>query len=183
MNLNIYLANKNIQLFALGCLFVMWVRNMRIDCPCSKKKKQTYQCYRLEYWGVQANHIYTFAFLGFFFPEYFYVIQTTGILWELFEYYVHKNNNVLKDIGGCLDPPSKKSRYYKGSLIVKGREKEYNIIDRLFNIKNSTQHGWHHSVAEVVVNIISFLVGSHLKKHITIQLFITCLILFIILVE
>ena len=44
--------------------FVIWVYMLGVACPCGIKK-QTYECYRYEIWGVQTNHIYN-AFLSRF---------------------------------------------------------------------------------------------------------------------
>ena len=37
--------------------------------------------------------------------------------------------------------------------------KYLNPIDKFFGIKNSTLHGWHGSVAEIVVNVLGFIIG------------------------
>ena len=49
-------------------------------------------------------------------------------------------------------------------IISKNHNKYVNPLDRLFGIKNSKIHGWHGSVAEIVVNIIGFKIGSYLSK-------------------
>ena len=59
------------------------------------------KCTRNEFYGVQLNHFAFFIILGFLFPSYFYIIQLLGILFELFEYYLDKNNDfVIKYING-----------------------------------------------------------------------------------
>ena len=40
-----------------------------------------------------------------------------------------------------------------------------NPIDKLFGIKNSKIHGWHGSVAEIIVNIIGFEIGRKLYEY------------------
>ena len=48
------------------------------------------------------------------------LIQIGGILWELFEYYIHKDSRILKSIGGCLDPlPKGKLDYNKNNIVIK----------------------------------------------------------------
>ena len=98
-----------------------------------------------------------------FFGNYFYTIQLFGILWELFEYYLHYDKTLVKWLGGCLDNkpgPSSENYQYRHNLVTKGINKKYNPIDTFFGIKNSTQHGWHHSIAEIIGNVIAFIVGQ-----------------------
>lgn len=152
--------------------FVIWVYMLGLACPCGTKK-QTYECYRYEIWGVQTNHIYPFLAAGFLFNKYFYTIQIFGILWELFEYYLHYDKAIVKWLGGCLDPaplPNTQNYKYRANLITKGREKKYNPLDIFFGIKNSTSHGWHHSIAEIVVNIVAFLAGQQIRLYIPLKL-------------
>ena len=180
-----WFEKSDYALFGVGILFIVWVFNMKNNCPCPNKKNSR-KCYRLEYFGVQPNHLYMFAFLGYFFPNRFVVIQIMGIVWELFEYYIHKDKRILKVIGGCLDvlPNNKKLKYNKENIISKNREKYYNVIDRLFNVKNSKIHGWHHSVAEIPVNIIGFSMGSFIKKQkIPYYSFLLGLVCFIAVIE
>ena len=41
-----------------------------------------------------------------------------------------------------------------------------NPIDKFFNIKNSKIHSWHGSIAEVVPNILGFILGIWINKYI-----------------
>ena len=143
----------------------IWVLVVGRGCPCNNKKA-SYECYRYEVWGVQTNHIWAFMVLGFMFHKYFYTIQLLGIIWELFEYYLHFDKGFVKKLGGCLEnapPPNTENYKYRANLVTKGRNKKYNPIDIFFGIKNSTNHGWHHSIAEIVVNIVSFLIGQQIR--------------------
>ena len=168
--------NKDIILFSV--LFVGWVISLGSACPCPATKKNE-DCLRYEIYGVQPNHFILFAALGYKFPEYFYTLQFAGVIWELFEYYVHLDKKLLKLLGGCLQI-SNKYNYGIGQTIYKNTNKKYNIIDRLFNIKNSKIHGWHHSVAEVLVNIAGFIVGKYFYDQ-NINLFYLILLCIIIL--
>ena len=185
---NSIFSNKTYEMYALngfGILFVLWVLSMKKNCPCPNKKNSR-KCYRLEYFGVQPNHLYTFMFLGYFFPERFILIQLAGIVWEVFEYYIDKDIRILNTIGGCLDPLPKKNKldYSKNNIVSKNREKYYNSIDRFFKIKNSKKHGWHHSVAEIVVNIIGFLMGRFINQQsIPYYSFLLGIICFVAVVE
>ena len=168
---NILFPNKekNIQLLFLIAIFIFWFLLFKNNCPCPPSKKNA-GCYRFEIFGVQFNHIYTFLALGYFFPEYFYAIQILGVIWELIEYYIHKYETpkLRKKIGGCFGNVSQETKntfpHNLGDLVAGNSKKKLNPIDKFFNIKNSSLHGWHHSVAEIIVNIISFIIGSYLKK-------------------
>jgi hypothetical protein len=48
--------------------------------------------------------------------------------------------------------------------VYRGIEKPLNYIDKLFNVKNSTLHGWHGSVAELIPNLIGFLIGYTINR-------------------
>ena len=165
-----FLHNKNIQLSIIGVLFIVWFFFLGKKCPCGYKNTSKRKgCYRLEVFGVQTNHLYFFAFLGYFFSDYFYIIQCAGILWELFEMYLDKNEKFAFSIGGCLAKQDYKlsNEWYYNYLITEGKEKYLNPIDRLFGIKNSKKHGWHGSVAEILVNVIGFYIGTLLNKYLS----------------
>lgn len=161
--LNGNIKNKEILLLLNGLIFILWFFSFSKACPCNIKTNKK-QCYRFEVFGVQLNHFYFFFILGYFFYEYFFLIQLFGIIWELFEYYIDKNPRLLNTFGGCLDRKPTKETWHTKHLIYAGKEKHYNPIDKLFKIKNSTRHGWHHSVAEVVANIIGFGLGAYYKN-------------------
>ena len=142
---------KNLVIFVV--LFSLWFLSFSKMCPCPSKSNVNNSCKRVEILGVQYNHIYYFFLLGYFFPKHFYTVQALGVLWELFEYLIdirfRKDNSYLKNIGGCLKIGHPKFKYV-------------NPIDRIFNIKKSNVHGWHHSIAEIVINIIFFKLGQYI---------------------
>lgn len=142
-------------------LFTLWFLSFKKNCSCPAILGKKRGCYRYEVFGIQINHIYTFILLGYFYQNQFITIQTLGILWELFEYYIDKNPEMLKDIGGCLDDYPYKSP----NIIRKNKQKYINPIDKFFKIKTSTIHGWHYSVVEIIINILSFYIGSYLKNR------------------
>ena len=162
--LNGDIKQKEIYLFVNLVLFVIWFFSLGRSCPCKTKPQDKQMCYRFEIYGIQVNHIYYFFLLGYFFPEYFIIIQTFGIVWELFEYYLDKNDKLLSVIGGCLDKKPKVKNWHTKQLVYANKEKNYNIIDRIFGIRNSVRHGWHHSVAEIVINILAFGMGSYFQN-------------------
>ncbi len=174
----------NNELIIFFGLFMVWVFSLGKLCPCPSTKKND-GCLRYEIYGVQPNHFVLFAALGYKFPEYFYTLQILGIVWELFEYYMHLDKQFLKWLGGCLQIAGKRKSYNDygiGQTIYKNTNKKYNIIDRVFNIKNSKIHGWHHSIAEVFVNIAGFMVGKYFyEKNINLfyLVFLCIIILFI----
>ena len=83
--MKLYNSYKGLLLFTI--LFLLWAYTLGKSCPHDKDTK----CTRYEFYGVQLNHFFLFLFLGYFFPSFFFTIQTMGILWELFEYYLDKN--------------------------------------------------------------------------------------------
>lgn len=156
--------NKPLALFIILIVFIFWVFGTKTSCPCDNDKNdKKNKCFRFEIWGVQVNHFIFFLILGFFFSEYFFTIQLAGIIWELFEYYIHIEPKMLDHIGGCLDKLNTNVEWEKKFIVSKDIEKNYNPIDKLAGIKNSTIHGWHHSIAEIILNIISFSFGSYLN--------------------
>ena len=150
-------------------LFVLWFLFVSNSCPCPSTSTNNKGCTRVELFGIQYNHMYFFLTLGFFFPNHFFIIQALGIIWEIFEYLldvvIRKNKNYLKLIGGCFDP----NRSEKNVL---------NPIDRFLNIKKSTVHGWHHSVAEVLTNIVFYKLGQSMVSNKNLFV-ITFIILFV----
>lgn len=147
-------------------LFILSMYYYGKGCLC---KDIDTKCTRKEFYGVQLNHFVFFIILGFLFPSYFYIIQLLGILFELFEYYLDNNNDfVIKYINGCLmkKPLNVKNNHVYNYKVYRNIPKYLNPIDKFFGIKNSTIHGWHGSIAEIIVNIISFGIGYFLNKMI-----------------
>ena len=162
-----YLYNKKEGLFVFGVLFLLWAINLGYNCPCDKEPNQL--CIRNEFYGVQFNHFLLFIFLGFLFPSFFYTLMVVGIIWEYLEYLLDKYPDfTVKYIGGCLSKPPKNFHNHQNKLynysVYKGIPKYLNPVDRLFNIKNSTIHAWHGSVAEIIPNFLGFYVGYSLNK-------------------
>ena len=146
-------------------LFLFWAYNLGKNCPCTRDTS----CTRVEFYGVQKSHFILFIIIGILFPSYFYTFQFLGVLWELFENILDNNPSIVTNyIGGCLKyPPSDDYNNNPENYIVyRGIEKPLNIIDKLFNIKNSTIHVWHGSVAELIPNMLGFIVGYIVNKNI-----------------
>jgi hypothetical protein len=93
-----------------------------------------------------------------------------GIAWEVFEHILEKYPIlVTKYFGGCLSYPPRgyieKNNPHYDYTVYRGIRKPLNYIDKLFNIKNSKLHGWHGSVAELIPNLLGFLVGYSINKY------------------
>ena len=146
----------NILLFIILYLYL----NI-ILCPCDNINKG--YCYRYEYKGVLISKCVTFLILGFFFSQYYLIIFGVFILWELFEMYLDKNEDIVFKYGGCLD----KDIYNKEYIVGYGEEKYLNPIDKYFNIKNSKKHIWHGSLAEIFYSTIFFIIGYLIKLLLT----------------
>ena len=157
---------NNINGVILVCICFVIVMYHRGKYQCGYKN--TTNCYRREILGVQYVHISFFIFLGISFPSFFWTFQTLGLLFELFEMVLEKNEKwTIHNLGGRL---SERPKNIKNSIynfkVYKGMDKYVNPIDKFFNIKNSKLHFWHGSIAEVVTNIISFIVGIKINKYI-----------------
>ena len=163
---NFYNKPRGILLVFLLFLIVMIITG--IDCPCKYKNARN-ECSRLEFYGVQYNHFIFFIFIGFMFPSYFFTWLILGILWEIFEYYLDKYPEIVFNyIGGCLSDSPKNFDHNNNHpyyyTVWKDIPKYLNPIDKYFNIQNSSKHGWHGSVAEIIPNIFGFAVGYLLNK-------------------
>ena len=133
-------------------------------CPCDNNRNKGY-CYRYEICGILPTKFITRFILGYFFHEYYIFIIPTIILFELFEIYLDKNEDIVtKYIGGCLD----KDIYNINNIVGYKEEKYLNTIDRLFGIVNSKKHIWHGSVAEIFYSLIFFSIGYLTKLTINI---------------
>ena len=153
-------------------LFLIWAYLLGQSCPCTTESR----CVRHEFYGVQFNHFVLYVLIGMAFPSYFYTFQIIGVLWEIAEYILDKNPQwVVKYIGGCLKypPPHHKEEDNKvwDYTVYRGIEKPLNVVDQVFQIKNSTIHGWHGSPAELIPNVLGFGVGYMLNKKIIKELF------------
>jgi hypothetical protein len=165
------LYNNKTGIIVFCAFFLIWAYFLGKDCPCTGNTK----CIRKEFYGVQLNHLFLFIIIGMFFPSYFVTFQILGILWELFEHLLEKYPIlVTKYFGGCLQyPPNgyiekNNPRYHY--TVYRGIKKPLNPIDEFFNIKNSTLHGWHGSVAELIPNVVGFIIGYYINKYIMIAI-------------
>jgi hypothetical protein len=164
--MNLY--NNKYGILCFCALFIYWAYSYGIDCPCHKNTT----CIRVEFYGVQLNHLILFIILGFLFPSYFYTFQGLGMLWEFAEHILDVYPIlVIKYIGGCLRYPPSNYNHNKNSIanytVYRNITKPLNPIDQFFNVKNSKIHGWHGSVAELVPNFFGFLIGSALNRFIS----------------
>ena len=156
--------NKNgVIIFCV--LFLYWAYSYGKMCPCTGNTT----CIRKEFNGIQINHFFLFIILGILFPSYFYTFQCIGILWEFAEHILDKFPDLaVKYTGGCLQYPppgySENNNPITNYTVYRGIEKPLNYIDKLFNVKNSTLHGWYGSVAELFPNFFGFLLGYYINR-------------------
>ena len=164
-----YNNNNGIIVICILFLLQMYIAASGV-CSCTKR---TPYCNRHEILGVQFNHFFFFLFLGVFFPSYFWTFFILGVLWEFLEIMLDRNEEwTIKNIGGCLsDPPSNLRNTIYNYKVYKGIDKYLNPIDRFFNIKNSTIHAWHGSIAEIVPNVIGFGIGILINKYLLFKYF------------
>jgi hypothetical protein len=164
MDINLYNNVNGVILVCIIFTLVMYHRG-KIQCACNII---TSNCYRREILGTQYNRFILFVFIGIGFPSFFWTFQILGILFEFFEMVLDKNEKwTMKNLGGCL---SKGAKNIKNSMynfkVYKGIDKYVNPVDRFFNIKNSKLHFWHGSVAEIISNIIGFIIGIGINASI-----------------
>jgi hypothetical protein len=161
--MNFYNNINGVLLFCV--LFIFWAYSYGKSCPCNKNTS----CIRVEFYGIQLNHLVLFIALGLLFPSYFFSFQLLGILWEFAEHILDVYPTlVVKYIGGCLKYPPSNYNHSKNNItnytVYRNIKKLLNPIDKFFNIKNSTLHGWHGSVAELVPNFFGFIIGMALNN-------------------
>jgi hypothetical protein len=158
------LYNSKNGIFLFSILFLYWVYSYGKSCPCSINTT----CIRKEFYGVQLNHFLLFVILGLIFPSYFYTFQCIGILWEIAEHILDVYPILVTNyLGGCLKYPpityNEKNNPHYNYIVYRGIEKPLNPIDEFFNVKNSTLHGWHGSVAELIPNFFGFIIGHYIN--------------------
>ena len=161
---NNYYYNNKKGILLVFILFLIYILIVKYNCNCVNPNKY---CYRKESYGIQINHAIFFMFLGIFFPSYFYTFVLLGIIWEFFEYLIHIFPSLFNLMQGCMinnNYPNIKQKKYL-FFVYKDEEKPLNIIDSFFNIKNSKTHLWHHSIAEIIINIIFFIIGKSINKY------------------
>ena len=121
----------------------------RLICPCTSKKNNLY-CYRFEIWGLQINHLIFYTIIGFIYPNFFFIWQLLGIIWELLEFIpTYYPKDILPYIGGCIDK-DKINKYY------------IHPIDK--TLPRSKIHFWHPKFTDILLNIIGFYIGYILFK-------------------
>tara|TARA_B110000259_G_scaffold184335_1_gene231195 strand:+ start:2425 stop:2919 length:495 start_codon:yes stop_codon:yes gene_type:complete len=154
---------KNVNLFIIAIMFIIYLIFNKLNCPCNvPDEKLKDVCYRNEFYGVQLNHLYFYILLGYLFPDYLITMHILGLLWEIIELYLDKNDAiVLKyNLGGCL----KINKTNNPNIVGKNHNKYLNPVDKFLNIKNSKIHGWHFSIAEILLNIVGFEIGRNIFK-------------------
>jgi len=156
--------NNDYGVLLFCTFFIYWAYSYGRDCPCDKNTT----CIHVEFYGIQLNHLILFIILGLLFPSYFYTFQALGILWEFAEHILDVYPIlVIKYIGGCLRYPPSNYNHSKNSIanytVYRNIKKPLNPIDKFFNVKNSTLHDWHGSVAELMLNFFGFLIGIALN--------------------
>lgn len=141
-------------------LFVLWFFLHACMCPCDNKNPM---CMRTEFYGFQYGHLFFFMLLGFLYPNDMAKYLTLGVLWEVFEYWLSMNPQLIRRFGGCLSTERISSPLWFKK--VHGGEQKYeNFIDRSLGIKNSPEHTWHYSVGENLTNFVGFLIGKNFLK-------------------
>ena len=158
--------NTTHKLYFVLLLFVGWVVTHGKRCPCDRP---TTYCHRFEIYGIHVSHLFFFMFLGYSFPTHFYTLQIAGIVWELIEYALERNEwFVTTFLGGCLSE-SRPSIPFSKYLVVANEKKYVNPLDaavnRWLHVENSTLHVWHFQVSVLFVNLLGFAIGKwiHLK--------------------
>ena len=149
-------------MLALSILFVVWFFVYAKICSCDQKK---YVCARTEFYGFQYGHLFFYTLAGLLYPNDAKYWLTMGVVWEIFEYWLSCNPELVRKFGGCLaryDGQDEGPLWFR--KVYGGKPKYENFIDRAFGIKNSTEHTWHYSIGENVTNVIGFLIGSYLLQ-------------------
>lgn len=155
--------NKIYYLIIIFIIIFIQLLFYTIICDCKNNNKNL--CFRYEYKGILISKILLLFILGLFFSKYYLVIFIIFILWEIFEMYLDRNNNIVFKYGGCLD----KDIYNKEYIVGYNEIKYLNFIDKFFNIKNSKKHMWHGSISEIIYGILFFILGYLTKFIINIR--------------
>ena len=149
-------------MIGLSILFIIWFFNHGSVCSC---KNSGHVCARTEFYGFQYSHLFFYMLAGLLYPDKMKFWLGMGVLWEVFEYWLSCNPKLVRKFGGCLTHYEGRD---KGPLwfrkVYGGKPKYENFIDRMFGIKNSTEHTWHYSVGENLTNIIGFMIGQSLLQ-------------------
>jgi hypothetical protein len=142
-------------------LFTTWFFLYANHCPCENPAED---CFRTEFYGFQYSHFILFTLLGALFPKQFWFWITLGVAWEVFEYWLSSNPQLVKRFGGCLTKSNEETPLWFRRVYA-GKPKYENFIDRSLGIKNSQEHTWHYSVGDNLTNILGFLTGMYLKSR------------------
>ena len=152
-------------MIGVSVLFLLWFLLHAKRCSCENTPDD---CCRKEFYGFQYGHLFFFTVLGFLYPKQFKTWIIIGILWEFFEYWLSSRPDLVRSFGGCLTSHEGKD---EGPLWLRnvygGKPKHENVIDRMFGIKNSTEHTWHYSVGENLTNVVGFIIGSYIRNKIS----------------
>ena len=145
-------------LFLLGC---RWYGKVACPCPARSGSPDLF-CFRKEFYGAQLNHLALFIVLGAVFPDFFGTFMVLGFLFEISQAWLdHNEAFAISHVGGCLlERPAwwRPDKPYDTHVFA-GETKPQNPIDAVFGIRNSRVHGWHGSMAEVLINAIGFVIG------------------------
>jgi hypothetical protein len=141
--------------------FATWFFLYANHCPCENTPDD---CFRTEFYGFQFSHLFFFMVLGALYPKQFWFWITLGVLWEIFEYWLSSNPQIVKNFGGCLTKSDQQTPLWMRRVYA-GTPKYENFIDKLFGIKNSHVHTWHYSIGDNLTNVIGFLLGKYIKER------------------
>ena len=143
-------------------LFTLWFFLYANHCTCDTPPDD---CFRTEFYGFQYSHFAFFAVLGALFPKQLWFWITLGVAWEIFEYWLSSNPDVVRKLGGCLTKSNEETPLWFRRVYA-GQIKHENFIDRTLGIQNSQEHTWHYSVGDILTNILGFMTGMYINKNI-----------------
>ena len=138
---------------AIIIAFITYYALIGSRCPCPNVQASDdvqIDCHRGEA-NAALSHFVFYVGLGYAFPTWFWFWQGLGVLWEIVELYVHRNQWLLSYTGGCVH----------SDMIGK---QEGNHLDRLIGIHPPDNHVWHPSVSDIAYNLIGFGVGVLASK-------------------
>lgn len=141
-------------------LFIIWFFTLGRMCP--RNNKNAY-CVRNEFYGFSYSHFVSFIALGYLYPNDMIKYLTLMFIFELFEYWLTKNPNVVKNIGGYLSTAEHKESPLWFRKVYGNETKYENFIDKSLGIESPIDHMWHFSLGENVTNVIGFLIGQYIN--------------------
>ena len=137
--------------FILG--FLAFVVFVGIKCPCpavGDVQPGAFKCIRDEQ-DAAFSHFLAYAVLGYMYPSQFVFWQALGVLWEVAELLLDRNQEYLLYIGGGVSEGDQKKNVG-------------NPIDKLLNVSPTQTHVWHPSASDVVYNFVGFSVGAMMQR-------------------